>query len=53
VAELLDAFTRIGNAHVAWIEVRNGLPTRFAVEQVPDRERLAAPTGSRGGDGRK
>lgn len=31
VGELLDQFTRIGDAWVEWIEVRDGLPVRVAL----------------------
>ena len=39
VAELLQLFTRLECAWVAWVEIRNGLPTRVAVTDRDDSGR--------------
>jgi len=36
IIELFQLFTRLGNASVAWLEVRDGLPVRVAVEPLDD-----------------
>jgi hypothetical protein len=36
VVELLDLFTRVRDAQVAWLEVRHGLPTRISLDALPD-----------------
>jgi hypothetical protein len=34
VEELFQLFTRVGNARVQWLEIRDGLPTRVALEEL-------------------